>query len=71
MYFQYQLYGNPVVQACIEAGTHHIDLCGEPAVSGFVDVTSCLPVNTSCKNNSMIFGVLYNSTKSHFSQFDY
>ena len=31
--FQYQLYGDPVLKACFETGTHHIDLCGEPAVS--------------------------------------
>jgi len=27
----YQLYGEPVVAACIEAGTDYVDLCGEPA----------------------------------------
>ena len=30
---QYGFYGTPVVKACIEAGTHHIDVCGEPGVS--------------------------------------
>jgi len=27
----YQLYGEPVVAACVEAGTGYVDLCGEPA----------------------------------------
>ena len=27
----YQLYGEPLVQACAEAGTDYVDLCGEPA----------------------------------------
>lgn len=27
----YQLYGEPLVQACAEAGTGYVDLCGEPA----------------------------------------
>lgn len=27
----YQLYGQPLVQACAEAGTDYVDLCGEPA----------------------------------------
>jgi len=27
----YQLYGEPLVKACIEAGTDYVDLCGEPA----------------------------------------
>lgn len=27
----YQLYGEPVVAACAEAGTGYVDLCGEPA----------------------------------------
>ncbi len=27
----YQLYGEPVIAACIEAGTDYVDLCGEPA----------------------------------------
>ncbi|XP_061390620.1 lipid droplet localized protein-like, partial [Musca vetustissima] len=26
----YQLYGEIVVKACVEAGTHHVDLSGEP-----------------------------------------
>lgn len=26
----YCFYGRPVVQACVEAGTHHIDISGEP-----------------------------------------
>ncbi|XP_058812202.1 saccharopine dehydrogenase-like oxidoreductase [Topomyia yanbarensis] len=26
----YRFYGEPVVQACIEAGTHHVDVSGEP-----------------------------------------
>ncbi len=26
----YQLYGTPLVQACVEAGTDYVDLCGEP-----------------------------------------
>lgn len=26
----YALYGEPVVKACIEAGTHYVDVCGEP-----------------------------------------
>ena len=26
----YQLYGEPLVKACIEAGTDYVDLCGEP-----------------------------------------
>ncbi len=26
----YQLYGTPVLQACVAAGTHYADLCGEP-----------------------------------------
>ncbi len=26
----YQLYGEPVLKACIDAGTHYADLCGEP-----------------------------------------
>jgi len=30
---QYAYYGTSVVKACIEAGTHHIDICGEPGVS--------------------------------------
>ena len=25
----YQLYGSPLVAACVEAGTHYVDLCGE------------------------------------------
>lgn len=27
----YQLYGEPLIQACVEAGTDYVDLCGEPA----------------------------------------
>ncbi|MBR9834591.1 MAG: saccharopine dehydrogenase [Alphaproteobacteria bacterium] len=27
----YQLYGEPLVAACVEAGTDYVDLCGEPA----------------------------------------
>ncbi len=27
----YQLYGEPLVQACVDAGTDYVDLCGEPA----------------------------------------
>ncbi|RYD86063.1 MAG: saccharopine dehydrogenase, partial [Sphingomonadales bacterium] len=27
----YQLYGEPLVAACTEAGTDYVDLCGEPA----------------------------------------
>ena len=30
---QYKLYGEPMILACIEAGTHHIDLSGEFEVS--------------------------------------
>ncbi len=26
----YQLYGTPLLAACAEAGTHYVDLCGEP-----------------------------------------
>jgi len=26
----YRLYGEPVVQACLEARTHYLDICGEP-----------------------------------------
>ena len=26
----YRLYGEPVIKACIEAGTHHVDISGEP-----------------------------------------
>ena len=26
----YQLYGEPLVKACVEAGTDYVDLCGEP-----------------------------------------
>lgn len=26
----YRFYGEPVVKACIEAGTHHVDVSGEP-----------------------------------------
>ena len=26
----YQLYGEPLVAACVEAGTDYVDLCGEP-----------------------------------------
>ena len=27
----YQLYGEPLVKACADAGTDYVDLCGEPA----------------------------------------
>lgn len=27
----YQLYGEPLIKACVEAGTDYVDLCGEPA----------------------------------------
>lgn len=27
----YQLYGEPLVKACVDAGTDYVDLCGEPA----------------------------------------
>lgn len=27
----YQLYGEPLIGACSETGTHYVDLCGEPA----------------------------------------
>src|SRR5512134_3530117 len=27
----YQLHGEPLVRACVEAGTGYVDLCGEPA----------------------------------------
>lgn len=27
----YQLYGEPLIAACVEAGTDYVDLCGEPA----------------------------------------
>lgn len=27
----YQIYGEPLVKACVEAGTDYVDLCGEPA----------------------------------------
>jgi short subunit dehydrogenase-like uncharacterized protein len=30
----YQLYGEPLVKACAEAGTDYVDLCGEPAWMG-------------------------------------
>jgi len=33
MFLQYSFYGTSVVKACIEAGTHHIDICGEPQAS--------------------------------------
>ena len=26
----YRHYGEPVVKACVEAGTHYVDVCGEP-----------------------------------------
>lgn len=26
----YRLFGEPVIQACLEAGTHHVDVSGEP-----------------------------------------
>ena len=26
----YRFYGEPVVKACVEAGTHHVDVSGEP-----------------------------------------
>jgi short subunit dehydrogenase-like uncharacterized protein len=26
----YQLHGEPLLQACVDAGTHYVDLCGEP-----------------------------------------
>jgi short subunit dehydrogenase-like uncharacterized protein len=29
----YRFYGEPVVSACIESGTHHVDVSGEPQVS--------------------------------------
>ncbi len=27
----YQLYGEPLIKACVDAGTDYVDLCGEPA----------------------------------------
>lgn len=29
---QYQKYGEPVVQACVEHGANHVDISGEPQV---------------------------------------
>ena len=26
----FRLFGEPVVKACCEAGTHYLDICGEP-----------------------------------------
>ena len=26
----YRFYGEPVVEACVEAGAHHVDISGEP-----------------------------------------
>lgn len=28
----YRFYGEPVIKACIETGTHHVDVSGEPQV---------------------------------------
>lgn len=31
----YRFYGEPVVKACVESGTHHVDVSGEPEVRHF------------------------------------
>lgn len=31
----YRLYGEPVVQACVVAGTDYLDVCGEPGMIYF------------------------------------
>lgn len=28
----YRFYGEPVIKACVETGTHHVDVSGEPQV---------------------------------------
>jgi short subunit dehydrogenase-like uncharacterized protein len=37
----YQLYGEPLVAACAEAGTDYVDLCGEPAWMAQMEASAC------------------------------
>ena len=55
---QYRLYGEPVVQACLAARTHYIDICGEPqvkrrAVNRFSDRTRS-SISKLCNFGTMI-----------------
>lgn len=36
----YRFYGEPVVKACIAAGTHHVDVSGEPQVCLFTTLNN-------------------------------
>lgn len=39
---QYKLFGEPVVKTCVENGTHHVDISGEPQVySPTMHLRSC------------------------------
>lgn len=58
----YQLYGTPLVKACVAAGTDYVDLCGEPAwmhdiIDNYVDATraSGARIVLSCGFDSIPF----------------
>ena len=49
----YTLYGEPVIKACIEHGTHHLDLCGEQE---FLERMQLLYHAKAKENNALIIG---------------
>ncbi len=70
----YQLHGEPVLKACVEAGTDYVDLCGEPnwmadMIGRYEDAakTSGARIVFSCGFDSIPFdmGVLYLQTQAN------
>jgi len=58
----YQLYGEPLLKACVETGTDYVDLCGEPAwmkdmIDRYDDAAkaSCARIVLSCGFDSIPF----------------
>ncbi|XP_055880637.1 saccharopine dehydrogenase-like oxidoreductase [Biomphalaria glabrata] len=49
----YRFYGEPVVQACIENGTHHLDISGEPQ---FLEKMQLLYNKKAAENNVFVIG---------------
>ncbi|CAG5121242.1 unnamed protein product [Candidula unifasciata] len=49
----YRFYGEPVVKACIEAGTHHLDISGEPQ---YLEKMQLLYNAKAKENNVLVIG---------------
>ena len=49
----YRFYGEPVVRACIEHGTHHLDISGEPQ---FLEKMQMLYNGKAKENNTFVIG---------------